>query len=63
MLKKGQYGLQICTDKNYWKWVFCYNRNSGIITTANQRKALNARYLPYFQHKFGDCLFRTEKLT
>ena len=55
--------LQVLTD-NGWRYVFCYNRQSGIVTTDIKRNALPqaAIYgqsdLKYFSNKYGNNSFR-----
>jgi hypothetical protein len=61
MLRKGQYGLQMETPTG-WKYVYCYNPSSGIVTTDNSRLALPGADLSFFQTKFGNRNFRSHKL-
>jgi hypothetical protein len=60
MLKSNQKALQVFKNNN-WEFVFCYNHSTGIVTTKDRRKALNAEYdLDYFRNKFGNDIFRAE---
>jgi hypothetical protein len=54
---KMKYKLQVFKD-NKWQYVFCYNRQFGIITTEDSRKALGKRDLDFFREKFGNDSFR-----
>lgn len=49
--------LQVFKD-NRWQYVFCYNRQYGIIVTDNPLKALKERDLSYFQSKYSNYAFR-----
>ncbi len=43
-----------------WQYVFCYNPQTGIVTTGRRETALNERDLEYFKNHFGNNEFRVE---
>jgi len=51
VLKEGQ-----------WKYVFCYNQHTGIVTTNKYHLALKERDLEYFKDRFGNDSFRITKI-
>lgn len=57
MIMKLGKRLQVFKD-NCWQYVFCYNRQYGIIVTDDRKKALKERDLEYFQNKYGNNTFR-----
>jgi len=50
--------LQVKKDGE-WRYVFCRNVRTGIVTTKKRSKALAGRSIGYFREKFGNDSFRT----
>lgn len=63
-LRKNQEALQVYFDRDkQWHYVFCYNPQTGIVTTKDRRKALNGEYhLDWFQNHFSGYAFRSLSL-
>ena len=50
-------------ENGEWKYVFCRNELTGVVTTQDRRKALRGKgALEYFQTKFANSEFRLTSL-
>ena len=62
-LRKNQKALQVLRDGE-WRYVFCYNPQTGLVLTNNRSKAINASLdIEVFRSKFANDEFRAEQLS
>lgn len=49
--------LQVLIE-NAWKYVFCHNQQTGLVTTNKRHKAVKGHGMQYFQMKYANRMFR-----